>query len=163
MAPNGASPSSSGSDDFKCAVGVDRADLSERPAVEQRGEVLSGLDALAFGGRKAVRNRPALVVDDGGVGDIAAVGGGRFEDGTDALIGAESGFGFAAGGDRVAGALVDHPPEQLAYAAAVFQPDTREVRQVQHAECRHRERNQDRDSGGLSGSQTDAHIGSGLL
>ena len=45
--------------DFERAVGVDRANLRERAAVEHRGEVFSGLDLLAFGGGEAVRDGAA--------------------------------------------------------------------------------------------------------
>ena len=60
--------------------------------------------------------------------------------------------GSPPGGDRVARALIDHAAEQLADAAAVFEADAREVREVLHAQHRHRQRDQQRDRGGLLGS-----------
>ena len=122
------------------------------PPFEHGGEVLPGFDLLAFGSREAVRDGAALVVDDGGVGDVAAVGSGRLENRPNALIGAQRGLGIAACRNRVSRALIDHAAEQLADAAAVFEPHAGEVRQVLHAQRRHGQRNQQRDRGGLPGS-----------
>ena len=134
------------------AIGVDGANLRDRAAFEHGRKVFSWFDLLAFGGRKAVRDGAAVVVDDGGVRDVVAVDGGRFQDRSNALVGAKRDLGIAAGRNRLARALVDHAAEQHADAAAVFEPDAGEVRQVLDAQRRHRERNQQRDRGGLPGS-----------
>ncbi len=76
-------------DHFETAIGVDGPDLCRGIAVEHRRKVLARLELLPFDGRKAVCDRDAVVIDDGGVRHVAAIGGGRFENRPDALIGAE--------------------------------------------------------------------------
>ena len=101
------------------------------------GEAVGGLEPLSLERAEAVRDGDIVAVDDGGVGDVAAVRGGRLEDRTDAPIVTNRRSRIGCAGEGFTRSLVDDSPEQLATAPAVLQPHARKPGKVLRAQCRH--------------------------
>ena len=114
-------------------AGVDRDELRERRARQQRAEIGRRRQRLPLERSIGVRDDHAARVGERGIHDVLRIQA-RFENRSQSGVGAQRRQRIGAAHLQLLRALIDRVGHQLGARAALVEADARQLRQVQHAQ-----------------------------